>query len=592
MISHRSVGAAAITFAEISFFLQIAVIALPESDELQARTPSEFSHTPDPNPGHFLKDDPATMFRAVKTNGDGVSRSEYLAHAAGSARGAVLPLNGNTDEARRASSQAAGKGAKRGLLRARVSTSRPLSRIGAEAHPQVAQSGKARTTAKSLSAMGRRRLQSQSSLLTCATEEGLTLCMDSPRNWEDTDGNSCDDYARNSYCTVTGDVGPGLDSPDAALEQLAGADGLNAADVCCACGAGNGVLRIGIVLGFSTSWGTMLPEDYGAGALGAVLLALREINADTAILPGYELLFAMQDSKCNRTVATAMTKSLLQEWGADVIIGASCSSASLGVQEVLDIVGVPEISGSATSTSLTSYGYFLRSIPSDEYQAAAMADLVHYYNWTRVATVAVDDDYGLRGIAAFHNAAELRGITVAHRLTYPVATEDLSEVVAGLQQSRAYIIVVFAHDVEIGQLMEQAYAAGVGGEGYVWIGSRTSDTLWEAMSSQLSEQQKSNIMRGYLGPVPYINKSTPEYMAFAERWAAQPATVDEATGECSDEVDDAGSPIWRRYDVDHNTTTFDACIGLNYSDAKNISLFAAYYYDAAYVMASRIINFY
>eukprot|EP00854_Cymbomonas_tetramitiformis_P010617 gene10617-12556_t len=351
------------------------------------------------------------MFRAADADGNGViSLSEYLAHAAGSARGAVLPLNGNTYGARRASSQSAGRGTTTDLLRARVSTSEALSRIGAEADPQwatakssprrapareastdgarhlqVAQSGKARTTAKSLSAMGRRRLQSQSSLLTCATDEGLTLCMDSPRNWQDADGNSCDDYARNDYCTVTG----------------------------------NGILRIGLVLGFSTTWGTLLPENYGAEALGA--------------------------------------------------------------------------------------------------------------------------------------------------------------------QSRAYIIVIFAYD--FGQLMEQAYAAGVGGEGYVWIGSDTTDTIWEAMPSQLSQQQRNNIMRGYLGPVPYVNTSTPEYMAFAERWAAQPATVDEETGECSDAVDDAGAPIWRRYDVDHNKTTFDACIGLNYSDTKNISLFAAYYYDAAYVMA-------
>ncbi|KAK3268991.1 hypothetical protein CYMTET_22538 [Cymbomonas tetramitiformis] len=488
-------------------------------------------------------------------------------------------MSGSAHAAQRASSHSAGIAVAKESIQAGFPKSKTASQGGAEVNSQ---SGVARNLAKSLSAKRKRTLVSQSSSLTCNDVKGLTFCTDSPSSWEDINGDGCAEYAQNAYCTLDGDVGPGL-AQDASSELFIGDDGLTAAEVCCACGAGKKVLRFGIMLGFSSSSGTLLPLDSGASALGAVLLAIREINADPAILSDYELLFAVQDSKCNRTVGKTLTKTLLQDWQANAIIGASCSSASTGIQEVADILSVPEISGSATSTSLSPYSYFLRTIPSDKYQAIVMADLVRHYNWTRVTTVAVEDEYGLGGFAAFHDAAEQRGITVAHRLTYPPDTADFSGVVADLQESRAYIIVVFAS--LFGQLMEQAYMAGVGGEGYVWIGSDTTSSLWEDMSSQLSDTQKNDIMRGYLGPVPYVNKSTPEYVAFAEQWAAQPATVDEGTGECSEELDDVGVPIWMRYDVDHNKTTYDSCIGFNYSDMTMETLFNAYYYDATYVMA-------
>eukprot|EP00854_Cymbomonas_tetramitiformis_P019748 gene19748-23623_t len=147
---------------------------------------------------------------------------------------------------------------------------------------------------------------------------------------------------------------------------------------------------------------------------------------------------------------------------------------------------------------------------------------------------------------------------------FEYGTSDFSEVVQGLLQSRAYIIVVMIFKESIGPLMEQAYAAGVGGEGFVWLNNAPWDAAWETMSESLSEAEKNRIMKGALGITVHLNTSTPEYQGFAERWAAQPATVS-ASGECSDEVDASGAPIWMRYDVDDNLTSYDACVGLNFT---------------------------
>eukprot|EP00854_Cymbomonas_tetramitiformis_P012796 gene12796-biopygen13171 len=175
-------------------------------------------------------------------------------------------------------------------------------------------------------------------------------------------------------------------------------------------------------------------------------MAVNELINDPNFLPGYQLLFAVMDSKCDGAVATegALT---LHEWGANVVLGASCSRPSGTSQVVLERYSIPQISGSATSTSLSSsdtdstsgqdpYPYFMRTIPSDDFQARAMADLVHHHNWTRVVTIAVESDYGIHGIATFHKAASSLGIHVAEedRLTYAVGAVNFDELVQELRR--------------------------------------------------------------------------------------------------------------------------------------------------------------
>ncbi|KAK3267419.1 hypothetical protein CYMTET_24023, partial [Cymbomonas tetramitiformis] len=427
-------------------------------------------------------------------------------------------------------------------------------------------------------------------------EEGLTLCMDSPSTWLDKDGDSCQSYGQLGWCTEDGLPGESLLKEELTLEDFE-ADGLTAADVCCVCGAGIPIFRIGVAL-------DLMEQRSGHTRKGqqmaAVHMAIREINNDSSILPDHRLLFAVQDSGCKEDDGIIAADRLAHDWPVDVVVGATCSSASIGVQKVLGLKDVTQISGYSTSTFLVTpegsssedhYPYFMRTILSAKYEARAMADVVHYYNWTRVVTVAVDDEYGLSGIAAFHEAAEALGILVRaeDRLTYPFGTEDFSDVVERLKAAQAFIFVTFGHSGDTGRLLEQAYAAGVGGEGFVWLGSdaSTSTTTWESMSSDLSEEDRNDVMRGYIGVRPFINTTTPEYAAFAERWAAQPATMDAETGECSSEVDDADAPIWRRTIVDDNGTSCEMCIGAASfgNDTSGVPQWYAYFYDAVYVVA-------
>ncbi|MEQ2165324.1 hypothetical protein GOODEAATRI_015641 [Goodea atripinnis] len=60
------------------------------------------------------------------------------------------------------------------------------------------------------------------------------------------------------------------------------------------------------------------------------------------------------------------------------------------------------------------YPTFFRTIPSDHYQADAMAKLVKHFGWTWIGAVHSDSDYGRNGMASFLEAASREGICVEY----------------------------------------------------------------------------------------------------------------------------------------------------------------------------------
>lgn len=89
---------------------------------------------------------------------------------------------------------------------------------------------------------------------------------------------------------------------------------------------------------------------------------------------------------------------------------------SLQVANLLRLFQIPQISYASTSAKLsdkTRYDYFARTVPPDFYQAKAMAEILRFFNWTYVSTVASEGDYGETGIEAFEQEARMRNICIA-----------------------------------------------------------------------------------------------------------------------------------------------------------------------------------
>ena len=153
-------------------------------------------------------------------------------------------------------------------------------------------------------------------------------------------------------------------------------------------------------------------EQYGMHRIEIFLKTLDEINANPDILPNITLGCDIRDSCWYPPVALEQSIDFIKNSIASMeqirnetkddgcnrpkekpiagLVGPGSSTVTVQVQNLLSLFNIPQIGYSATSQDLSdksTYGYFLRVVPSDKLQAKAMLDIVQRYNWTYVSTV-------------------------------------------------------------------------------------------------------------------------------------------------------------------------------------------------------------
>lgn len=133
-----------------------------------------------------------------------------------------------------------------------------------------------------------------------------------------------------------------------------------------------------------------------------------------------------------------------------------------------------QISHFATCACLSNrkeYPTFYRTIPSDYYQSKALAKLVKYFGWTWVGAIAVNNQYGLNGIAAFIQAAEDYRVCIEYSEAFSSSDPPhaLQKIVQTIKHSTAKVIIAFMSHREIKLLASELYKENI--TGLQWIGS-------------------------------------------------------------------------------------------------------------------------
>ncbi|XP_067364213.1 extracellular calcium-sensing receptor-like [Channa argus] len=206
----------------------------------------------------------------------------------------------------------------------------------------------------------------------------------------------------------------------------------------------------------------------------AMTFAIDSINNSTKLLPGIRLGYQIYDSCASVPmtvkVAFQLTNGLdpvfyipdncSQSGMVMAVVGESGSTPSISMSRIIAPFNIPQVSHFATCACLSNkqqYPNFFRTIPSDQFQAEALAKLVKQFGWTWIGAVRSDSDYGNNGMASFLKAAYKEGICVEYSesfyRTHP--RSRIQRVADVIRRSTAKVVVAFVSFGDMSLLMEE-----------------------------------------------------------------------------------------------------------------------------------------
>uniref|UniRef100_A0A8C7WQX8 Glutamate metabotropic receptor 6 n=1 Tax=Oryzias sinensis TaxID=183150 RepID=A0A8C7WQX8_9TELE len=254
-----------------------------------------------------------------------------------------------------------------------------------------------------------------------------------------------------------------------------------------------------------------LKKEKGIHRMEAMLYALDQINSDPELLPNITLGARVLDTCSRDTYALEQSltfvQALIQKDTSDIrctngeppiirkpervvaVIGASASSVSIMVANILRLFEIPQVSYASTAPELSDnnrYDFFSRVVPPDSYQAQAMLDIVKALGWNYVSTLASEGNYGESGVEAFMQISrEAGGVCIAQSVKIPrePTAGEFDKIIKRLMEtSNARGVIIFANEDDIRRVLEAAQRANLTGH-FLFVGSDS----WGAKSSPITE---------------------------------------------------------------------------------------------------------
>ncbi|XP_059187140.1 extracellular calcium-sensing receptor-like [Centropristis striata] len=221
----------------------------------------------------------------------------------------------------------------------------------------------------------------------------------------------------------------------------------------------------------------------------AMVFAVDEINRNSNLLPNVTLGYSLYDN-CGALV-TGFGAALVLASGQEEqfllkencsgtpsvvgIVGDTYSSFSIASSNVLGLFRLPMVSYYATCSCLSDrqrFPSFFRTIPSDAFQVRAMIQILKHFGWTWVGLLVSDDDYGLNVARSFQSdLTQSGGGCLAYSEVLPLGNDraQFRRIVNVMKKSTARVVMVFAMEIQIHQLMEEVVRQSV--TGLQWIAS-------------------------------------------------------------------------------------------------------------------------
>ncbi|XP_043558126.1 extracellular calcium-sensing receptor-like [Chiloscyllium plagiosum] len=226
--------------------------------------------------------------------------------------------------------------------------------------------------------------------------------------------------------------------------------------------------------------------------LQMMIFTIEQINKDQTLLPNIRLGYSIYDN-C-RKVPQAVRAAVTLLNGIDnmsknykctgsspiaAIVGDARSTQSIITGRIAGQFRIPMVSYSSSCSCLSNkleFPTFFRTIPSDSFQAKAMAQLVKHFGWTWVGSIATQDDYGQYLVQLFNEQIQNYGVCLAFTEVIPKipSRRKILQIVDTIKRSTAKVIALFAGVGDIIYLANEVVRQNI--TSMQWIASETWST--------------------------------------------------------------------------------------------------------------------
>ena len=247
---------------------------------------------------------------------------------------------------------------------------------------------------------------------------------------------------------------------------------------------GDGVLRIGTL--FATT------GHFGASQVAGVEAAVREINEAGGVNGVPVEVFHRNSGDATTETAEAAYADLVAK-GADVVIGPTSSDLAERLVEPVIEAGVPLISPSATSPSLTALddaGLVFRTVGDYAAQGPVLAEALAEAGATKVAYISLDDENGTALLESLTAAVEEEGLTLAYAGSVKAGATSFSSVISKAKAAKPSAVVLAtpaeASDTTIA-LISALTTASLGGA-KLWLTSQNLADYSQLLAAGVLDQ--------------------------------------------------------------------------------------------------------
>ena len=237
-------------------------------------------------------------------------------------------------------------------------------------------------------------------------------------------------------------------------------------------------LRILSLLPYADSDG-LYGWDRGLELLPAARIAVRHINQQTNVLPGYQIELIEQSSDaCGRDVVTRGLQNLVgsaltpdRDANAIAVVGLACSAVTRTVSPVagrFDLLQVA-IANSQLLRDRKEFPHLWRVISTSDVLVDATIMLMERFNWQRVGLLS-DGNFFFQAIAkSFRAAARIRNFTIVVDEGLDSNPSTINTAISRIQSQGVRIIFSPTTLPESVEIICQAAKNNLIWPGYVWI---------------------------------------------------------------------------------------------------------------------------